>query len=293
MKRVSLEKPKIGIHLYVILILVLIIAIFPIYWLTITSFKPKAEWIASPPYWFPNSPTLIDYYVLFFSDPSATAQVGAAFIAFKPATKSFLDSAIVAGLGTALAVFAGMLAAFAVSRHGFGGNTFLVLVLMLRMAPPIVAVIPLIVFYSFIGFTDTYHGLLLVYATFSMPYAVWIIKGLIDEVPRELEESARLDGLTPLQAHFKVTWPLIRGGVLATALFLLILNWSEYLFALMLTRGNVITLPVQMTIYQTYAGVLYGPQAALAILAVIPLVIFGIVIRRFLARGLTFGAVKG
>ena len=174
-----------------------------------------------------------------------------------------------------------------------GGNSFMGLVLMLRMAPPMVAIVPLTVFYSLLGFIDTYHGLILAYATFSMPYAVWIIKSFIDEVPKELEESARLDGLTPLAAHFKITLPLIKGGVLATALFIWILNWSEYLFALLLTHGNVVTLPVQITAYQTYAGMLYGPQAALAILAVVPLVIFGIIIRRYLARGLTFGAIRG
>ena len=278
---------------YLAVAIVLIFAIFPIYWLVITSLKPKMEWIVTPPLWFPRSPTILNYLVILTETRAGVEYVLGSYVVFKPAVKAFIDSAIVAGLGTILAVIVGTLAALAVSRHGMGGNSFLGLVLMLRMAPPMVAIIPLTVFYSFLGFIDTYHGLILAYATFTMPYAVWIIKSFIDEVPRELEDSARLDGLTPLAAHFKITLPLIKGGILATALFIWILNWSEYLFALMLTHGGVITLPVQITAYQTYAGMLYGPQAALAILAVIPLVIFGIIIRRYLARGLTFGAIKG
>ena len=292
-KKISLEKTKMSPIGYLAVAIVLIFAIFPIYWLVITSLKPKMEWIVTPPLWFPRSPTILNYLVILTETRAGVEYVLGSYVVFKPAVKAFIDSAIVAGLGTILAVIVGTLAALAVSRHGMGGNSFLGLVLMLRMAPPMVAIIPLTVFYSFLGFIDTYHGLILAYATFTMPYAVWIIKSFIDEVPRELEDSARLDGLTPLAAHFKITLPLIKGGILATALFIWILNWSEYLFALMLTHGGVITLPVQITAYQTYAGMLYGPQAALAILAVIPLVIFGIIIRRYLARGLTFGAIKG
>ncbi|RLI46472.1 carbohydrate ABC transporter permease [Candidatus Bathyarchaeota archaeon] len=292
-KRVSLEKPKMGVLEYLALIIVLIFFMFPIYWLLITSFKPKMEWLVSPPYWFPRNPTILNYLVILFPIKEGVEMVLGSYIVFKPATKAFIDSAIVAGLGTILAVVVGLLAAFAVSRHNIGGNSFMGLVLMLRMAPPMVAIVPLIVFYSLLGFVDTYHGLILAYATFTMPYAVWIIKSFIDEVPRELEDSARLDGLSPLAAHFKITLPLIKGGIFATTLFIWILNWSEYLFALLLTHGNVVTLPVQITAYQTYAGLLYGPQAALAILAVIPLVVFGTTIRRYLARGLTFGAIRG
>jgi multiple sugar transport system permease protein len=290
--RSSLEKTKMGPFGYLLLAIILVLVIFPIYWLIITSLKPKSEWIVTPPLWLPRSPTFLNYLVILTETTAGVEYVLGSYVVFKPAVKAFIDSAIVAGIGTILAIIVGVLAAFAVSRHNIGGNSFLGLVLMLRMAPPMVAIIPLTVFYSLLGFIDTYHGLILAYATFTMPYAVWIIKSFIDEVPRELEDSARLDGLSPLAAHFKVTLPLIKGGVLATALFIWILNWSEYLFALMLTRGKVITLPVQITAYQTYAGMLYGPQAALAILAVIPLVIFGTMIRRYLARGLTFGAIR-
>jgi len=292
-KKVSLEKTKMGVIGYLLVAFVVLFAVFPIYWLLITSFKPKMEWIANPPIWFPRRPILVNYEIIFFETATTAEYVLGSFLWFKPATDAFINSAIVAGFGTILAVVVGTLAALGVSRHGIGGNTFMGLVLMLRMAPPMVAIIPLALFYSVLGFADTHHGLILAYATFTMPYVVWIIKSFIDEVPKELEESARLDGLSPLAAHFKVTLPLIKGGILATSLFVWILNWSEYLFAVMLTHGNVVTLPVQITKYQTFMGTLYGPQAALAILAVIPLVVFGIIIRKHLARGLTFGAIKG
>lgn len=294
-KRKSLEKTRMGIIGYILLAIVLIFVLFPIFWLISTSIKTKGEWVSNPPTFLPKNPTFASYFILFYQSPELLKElgVGTAYVAFEPIVKSLIDSSIVAGISTLVAVLVGMLSAFAVSRHGIGGNTFMLLVLMLRMAPPIVAVIPMIVYFAFLKFTDTYHGLILVYTTFSMPYAVWIIKGLIDEVPRELEESARLDGLSALAAHFKVTLPLIKGGVLATALLLLIFNWSEFLFALMLSRGSIVTVPIQIANYQTFIGQLYGPQAAFGLLAVIPLLVFGIIIRRFLARGLTFGAIKG
>jgi multiple sugar transport system permease protein len=160
------------------------------------------------------------------------------------------------------------------------------------MAPPIVMIIPMIVLYSTLNLIDTYQGLILAYAIFTTPYSTWMIKSFLDEVPRELEEVGLVEGLTPLETHFKITLPMIKGGIAATALFVMILNWSEFLFALVLTHGSVITIPVQETRYFTYAGVQYGPQSALGIVAAIPLFIFGLSIQKYLARGLTFGAIR-
>lgn len=126
-----------------------------------------------------------------------------------------------------------------------------------------------------------------------LPFSTWMLKSFVDDVPREIEEAAMIDGRSRLVAHLTVTIPLVRGGLLATMLFIFILNWSEFLLALVLSYSNIITIPVQLAKYVTAtAGTLYGVQAALAALAMFPLIIIGFVIQRHLARGMTFGAIK-
>lgn len=283
---------RLGIIGYVVLVGAVILAFFPIFWMISTSLKPYGQWLVNPPIWIPTEPTLRNY-VLLFKTPGVEEKgfiVGEA--TFVPASKSILDSAIVAGIGTLLSIIIGLLAAIGISRYRIGGTGLPFLILMLRMVPPIVSVIPMIVLYSNLNLIDTYQGLILAYAIFTAPYSTWMIKSFIDEVPRELEEVGLVEGLTPLETHFKITLPMIKGGIAATALFVMILNWSEFLFALVLTHGSVVTIPVQETRYFTYTGVQYGPQAALGIVAVIPLFVFGFLIQKYLARGLTFGAIR-
>lgn len=285
---------KMGVFGYIMIIIAVICVLFPLYWMVSTSLKPQVDWIASPPVWIPERPVIENYLVLFMEieqeyGTGGTEWIGGAFI---PASRSIMSSAIVAGFGTFFSIIIGILAAFGISRHKMGGPAFPLMILMIRMIPPVVSIIPLIVLYSNLHLIDTYQGLIIAYTLFTAPYSIWMIKSFIDDIPKELEEVGIVEGLTPLEAHFKITLPLIKGGVIATALFLLILNWSEFLFALVLTHGNIITIPVQETRYFTYSGVQYGPQAALGIIAVIPLFIFGFFIQKYLARGLTFGAIK-
>ncbi len=283
-----------GVLGYIIIIVALICVLFPIYWMVATSLKPHADWLASPPVWFPERPVIENYQVLFMEVEKEYGAGGTQWIeaAFIPASRSILTSVIVAGLGTLFSIIVGLLAAFGISRHKMGGPSFPLMILMIRMIPPVVSIIPLIVLYSTLRLIDTYQGLIIAYTLFTAPYSIWMVKSFIDDVPKELEEVGIVEGLTPLETHFKITLPLIKGGVIATALFLLILNWSEFLFALVLTHGNIVTIPVQETRYFTYSGVQYGPQAALGIIAIIPLFIFGFFIQKYLARGLTFGAIK-
>jgi len=285
---------KLGIFGYCVIILALIFTLFPIYWMISTSLKPQVDWIATPPVWIPERAVIENYQVLFMEVKKEYGTAGTEWIggAFIPASGSILSSAITAGFGTLFSIIIGILAAFGISRHKMGGPSFPLMILMIRMIPPVVSIIPLIVLYSNLRLIDTYQGLIIAYTLFTAPYSIWMIKSFIDDVPRELEEVGIAEGLTQLEAHFKITLPLIKGGVIATALFLLILNWSEFLFALVLTHGNIVTIPVQETRYFTYSGVQYGPQAALGVVAIIPLFIFGFFIQKYLARGLTFGAIK-
>jgi len=286
-KASELEKGA-GVPVYVALVIAVIFSLFPIYWMVATSLKPATDWLTFPPVWIPSELYMTNYMVLFTEEALMGGFVGR----LPTALKAITDSVIVACSGTALAVVIGMLAAFAISRHKVA-SWIPIYILSARMAPPIVVMIPLVILYSTIGLIDTYQGLILAYALFTVPYAVWMIKSFIDDIPQELEDAAMIDGLSRLGAHFKVTLPLIKGGVAATALFLLILNWSEFLFALTLTHGRVVTIPVQAANYFSgTAGILYGPQSALGIVAVIPLIIFGYTIQKYLIRGLTFGAIK-
>jgi multiple sugar transport system permease protein len=165
--------------------------------------------------------------------------------------------------------------------------------LMLRMIPPIVIVAPLSLYYSTLGLLDSMTGLILIYFLTTLPYAVWMTKSFIDEVPREIEQAAEILGASRWRTIFEIVLPLIRSGLVATFLFILILTWSEYLLALIITKTQVTTLPIELSKYQgTTEGRVYGRQAALAVGITIPLMIVGLVIRKQLARGFSFGMVR-
>ncbi|MEM2910868.1 MAG: carbohydrate ABC transporter permease [Nitrososphaerota archaeon] len=289
---VEVLEEKLGKHGYVIILIAVALTLFPIFWMLMTSLKPQGEWLTRPPTWLPSKLELSNYKILF-TGGAYGGGLGSTFVLrMMPATKAMIDSAILTTFGTVLSIIIGLLAAFGISRHRIGGNFFPLFVLSARMIPPVCVLIPIIILYSTLHLVDTYIGLIMAYALFTSPYSVWMIRSFIDEVPRQLEESAMVDGLTPLGAHFKVTLPLIKGGVFATALFIAVLNWSEFLFALTLSHERIITIPVQETYFVGSLAVLYGPQSALGVIAIIPLIVFGYSIQKYLARGLTFGAVK-
>ena len=161
------------------------------------------------------------------------------------------------------------------------------------MFPPAAIAVPFVIIFSLIGFIDTYAGLIAVYVAVTLPFSTWMLKSFVDDLPREIEEAAMLDGMSRLKAHLTVTIPLIRGGLFATTMLVFILNWSEFMFALVLSYSTINTIPVQLAKYVTAtAGTLYGVQAALAVLAMLPLVLGGFFIQGHLARGMTFGAIK-
>lgn len=294
-ERTEVLEEKLPKHGYLVLALALVLVLFPIFWLFMTSLKPEGEWINTPPVWIPSRIELQNYWVLFSGgnySPLGSSGQSSMILTFTTVTPSLIDSAICTGGGTILSIVVGLLAAFGIARHKIGGNFLPLFVLSARMIPPVTALIPIIILYSTLHLLNTYIGIILAYAVFTLPYSVWMIRSFIDEVPQQLEESAMVDGLSPLGAHFRVTLPLIRGGVLATALFVSVLNWSEFLLALTLSSGAIITAPVKLTYFVYSLAVLYGPQSAFGMIAIIPLIVFGYSIQKYLARGLTFGAVK-
>lgn len=278
-------------------VVAMIIAFFPIYWLIATSFKPYDQWASWPPVWLTDAPTLQNYRIVFFPEAArefATAQQGSLdYKVSGSAWKAFQDSAIISTFATLFSVMFGTLAAYSIVRFRTGGENYPFQFLTVRMMPPIAVVVPIVALFSILRLSDTYFGLILAYTAFTLPFSIWMIRSFIEEVPLELEGAAMVHGMSQFRVFLTVTLPLIKGGVLATTLFIFILNWSEFLFALVLTAGNVITVTLQVANYvSASSGKLYGVQAAMGTISTLPVILFGYVIQRHLVRGLTFGAIK-
>jgi len=268
-----------------------LIAFFPIYWIVSTSFKIDTQWFAWPPVYFPTPPTLSNYMNVWFGAEEYTSTQYA--ISSQKPLISLWNSTVIATSSTFLAVLFGSVIAYGVSRYQILSELRMFQLLMLRMIPPIVIVAPLSLYYTAVGLIDTRIGLILVYFLTTLPYAVWMTKSFIDEVPREVEQAAEILGASRWRTVFEIVLPLIRSGLVATFLFILILTWSEYLLALIITKTQVTTLPIELSKYQgSTEGRVYGRQAALAVGITVPLMIVGLIIRKHLARGFSFGMVR-
>ena len=276
---------------YAILVLWLLIVAFPMFWVISTSFKPDHEWFAWPPVYWSQEPTLNNYLNVWtdhseYEDTQYIKSLQKPWIALR-------NSLVISLTSTFLAVGFGAILAYGVSRYRILSEARMFQLLMLRMVPPIVVVAPLSLYYSTLGLLDTVLGLVIVYFLTTLPYAVWMTKSFIDEVPREVEQAAMILGASRWRTIWEVVLPLVRSGLVATFLFILILTWSEYLLALILSKTEVVTLPVELSKYEgSTEGRVYGRQAALAVGVTIPLVIIGVFIRKHLARGFSFGMVR-
>ncbi len=206
-----------------------------------------------------------------------------------------LNSIIIGGGSTILAVGLGTLAAYAFSRFDVAGkDDLLFFILSTRMLPPVVVVIPIYLMYSALGLRDTHFGLILLYTTFNVSFAVWLMKGFIDEIPKEYEDAALVDGYSRFQTFVKVILPQSVTGIAATAVFCLITAWNEFAFALVLTEvgGRAVTAPPSITSATGSAGMDWGKIAAATFVFLLPVAIFTFLMRGHLLRGVTFGAVK-
>ncbi|MDW4496589.1 carbohydrate ABC transporter permease [Sulfitobacter sp. D35] len=265
------------------------LAFLPISWMATMAFKPAAEWTSAAGglSFLPKDPTLNNFRYVFTGN-SPDQMVGLDRSVWGPLWASLLTSVT----GTLIAVICGTAAAYAVSRERINESIGLSL-LQLRIFPPLAVMIPVMIMWAFLGMIDTWWGLALIYGIVTLPFSYWLMKAYFDELPREIEEAAIVEGCTPFEAFRQITLPIVASAVSSTALFIFILNWSDYLIALLLTRKDWTTIPVYMNALATAAsGQLYGAKAALGLLAAIPPIILGISIQRFLVRGLTFGALK-
>ncbi|MCD6727742.1 MAG: carbohydrate ABC transporter permease [Solirubrobacteraceae bacterium] len=273
----------------------LVVFLFPVYWLVTMAFKPQQEWAPTEGqiFWLPHDWTFGNFRRIFGG--SATGDSGLSFLISTPidALTPILNSLVASVGGTALALVIGTSTAYGISRFGAGGKVLPFQILQLRMFPPIAIIIPVLFLWTYLKLFDTLPGLVIIYAAITFPFVVWLMRSFFDEVPREIREAAIVDGCSELGAFRKAVLPLVRGGLATTALFVFILNWSDFLIALVLTSQRVHTAPVFLSQIQSAAtGQEYGSQAALGLILIIPPVLLSILIQRHLVRGLTFGAVK-
>lgn len=254
-----------------------VVFLFPIYWLFMISFKTPAEIFAYSPVWWPASLQFANYGVLF--------KDGDVIVIW--------NSLVIAGLSTVIAMVLGTMAAYSLVRFRTGGEDLAVWIISQRMVPPIAIVFPVFLIYVWFGLVDTYAGLVLLYTAFNLPYVIWMMRGYIAEVPIELEESARVDGCTRFEVLLRVVFPMVRTGLFATAVFTFVFAWNEFLFALVLTRTEVVTFPVQVTHYFGGQSNFWAKIAALSVLGTLPIFIAVASMQRYLVRGISMGAVKG
>lgn len=266
----------------VIIVIALIWTLFPIFYLFGNSFKTRLAMFSYDLVMWPDNPTLKHYIAAFIEQP---------FLRF------MLNSVIVAAASTALSLVFGTLAAYGLARFRYPANMkfhISFFILSVRMMPPIVSILPLFLFFNFFSLTNTKLALVIAYTGFNLPFVVWMMKGYIQEIPRELEESAMVDGDTRLGAFWRIILPLAAPGLAATAIFSFILSWNEFLYALILTDTvDAKTLPVGIVGRITKLEVKFGEMSAAGFASMIPIVIFAFIVQRHLVRGLSFGAVRG
>ncbi|MEE9239894.1 MAG: carbohydrate ABC transporter permease, partial [bacterium] len=213
---------------------------------------------------------------------------------------------LIASVSSLVALLLGTFLAYSISRFGVGGKNFRYMILTIRMVPPIVIAIPIVMYYAIlipyateflfsvrVSMFDTYTGLGLLYTATTLPFVIWMMLSFIDEVPYTLEHAARIMGAGRIYTLRRVVIPLVAPGMVVTFLFIFILNWSEFLLALTLTQPKVSTLPVLLNKFQSAVeGRLYGPQAAIGTVITIPVVILGVLIQKHLITGFSFGIIR-
>jgi len=267
-----------------ILLVALVFYLYPILWMFATSLKAPADVIAMPPKHL-FRPTIINYRKVF-----VTAGQLAGATEFP---RRIINSTVIAAVSTLLAVGLGTFSAYAFSRFPVKAkDDLLFFILSTRMLPPVATVIPIFLMYRAWGLRDTHLGLILLYTVFCLSFAVWIMKGFIDEIPRDYEEAAMCDGYSRAQAFFKVVLPQALPGMAATAVFCLITAWNEYAFAVVLTGGVARTAPPEIVSKIRPAGIEWGEVGASAFVMLLPVLIFTFIVRNHLLRGVTFGAMK-
>jgi len=261
------------------LVVICVSAIFPLFWMISLSLRDIA--FAGNPsisYWFANMG--FQSYINLFR--------------LRNIQNFLLNSFFIAITTTVISLILGSITAYGMARYNFKNRESMAFFLLsMRMIPAIAAVIPFFVISVFIGILDTRLVLIIAYMTFNIPFTVWMMRGFFEEIPKEIEESAMVDGCTTLGVMVRVVLPLSTPGLIATAIFCIINSWNELIFALFLTTIRAPTLPTTVQMFMSIQGIQWNEMAAVGVLATGPILLFAMFVQKYMVRGLTFGAVKG
>jgi multiple sugar transport system permease protein len=258
------------------LLIYAIFALFPLFWMLLLTFKSDAQMLTTT---FIFTPTLVNYEEVFLKSDYF---------------RYIRDSIIVSGGAVVVSVLAGVPAAYAFARYNFKKKEQIAFqILSFKFAPEILVVLPLYMIYQKLGLYDTYLGLIWVYQLISMPLIIWVVRGYFEDISVEIEHAAQVDGYSWWQIFLKILLPLIKPGLVASALLCFIFAWNSFTFPLLLSGIKIEPITVAATKYLAQSTVHYGQMAVSATFSALPAIIFAIIIQKHLVRGLSFGAVKG
>lgn len=262
--------------IYFLIAVVVVLSLFPFYWMVATSLKTRidtinpAKWIFEP---------ILDSYITVIQSRNLGMYL--------------TNSIITVILTTVISLALAFPAAYGFARYHFRKKEDLAFwILSLRMLPAMCVVIPFFLMGRLVGILDTNIVLIIVYLSFNIPFAIWMLRGFIEEIPVELEEAAMVDGCTLYQTLWRIIRPLILPGLSATAVFIVIQSWNEFALALFLTSFEARTLPTMVTMFLSVSGIVWGEMAAVGVITTLPVLVFALFAQKYLIRGLTFGAVK-
>jgi len=264
---------------YFLIVLLLLFVLFPFLYMVSTAFKAEEDLFSAPPKFLPRGPTLSNFQQ-----------------ALQPKFIRYFMNSFIVTIGTTIIVIAvALFSSYAFSRLRFKGRKFLLkIIIFTQLFPLIVIIIPIYVLYNKTGIVNTHLSLIIAYLAFTVPVGVWMLRGFFKGIPYNLEEAAMVDGCTRLTAFIRVVLPLARPGISATAVYIFIVTWQEFMFALtMLTGEKMRTLPVGILDFIRQYGVNWGGLMALSTLITIPVFILFLVLQRQFISGLTQGSVKG
>lgn len=270
---------------YVILLFFSIFFLFPVYWMVITAFKTSDKWFTWPPSFIPWPITLDSF--IGAGEVYRTASL-------REVVPYLVNSLAVSLITSALTVALATLTAYSISRFRTGGMRLLSWILSMRMLPPIAVGVPIYVVFHSLGILNTWMALVLVYTVFTSSFGVWVLVSFFNDIPRELDEAAYIDGCDPFQAFVRIILPISLPGIIAIFVISFAFSWGEFLLALLLTYDKYAqTLPVFIGRYITGFQIAWGPIAASGLVAMLPATILTFLALRYLISGLTLGAVRG
>jgi multiple sugar transport system permease protein len=263
----------------VVLGVIMLWTLVPIAWMVASSFKPSEDLTARPPK-VGFSPTLDHYQALFSGGNDITPYIW--------------NSVFAAGFSTIIAVVLGCLGGYGLARSSFHGKDGVAFwIISQRMAPIAAVILPLFVIFRFTGLLGTTWGLIVAYLTFNLPFAIWIMNAFFAELPRSLEEAAMVDGASRWTSFRRIALPLALPGVATTAILCLVFSWNDYAFAVTFSGPESQTLPIAASQLVTQTSIDWGQLTAIGTIVVAPMILVGLIVRKWLVTGLTLGAVTG